>query len=465
MASTVSRWVIGLAAIVAAPLLSSCGKPGKEIAILGEDSANIQAMEQLRSGFEGSSDTKLRFEKVTYEDAETKAIQDFFNKSGKYDIVLQYNFLLSTFVRNKYVSPLSELKKGVPPAQLTFESDITPNGWKEVGYYYKPPYSTGSEIEPIGYPFAVNTMLLVYNKRMFSDPKAREAYVKRYPGEQLEPPQNWGDFRKVAEFFTDKKGPDPSTHTYGVVLQGAAGGWLYYEWMNLLFGTGGRTMEKQFGWMGGPKTPVELDSKIAVDAARLYTSLKAFNAGDALTTQPAQQIERLREGKVAMALMWTDYVPELIQLAKPQEERLRVTADFGFAPIPGKVSMLAGGAYFVNAQSKNKAEAFRYIIHLMQRDTQVALARRGLASPLDSVYDDEGVKALPYAAALRASQRRGVYMNEAGPDASLVRTVVEKYLQQAWRGDIDEEKALQKARAEIEASRGKIFDQIAISSR
>lgn len=459
------RWS-GFAALCAAIIFfGSRGPVDKEIVILGENSANIHAMEQTRSSFESKSNPKLRFEKVSFEDAEAKAIQDFYNKTGTYDIVLQYNFLLSSFVRNDYVSPVVELKKGIPLSKLVFEQDIFPVGWKEVGYYYKPPYKMDSEFEQIGYPFALNTMLLVYNKKMFEDRGAQQAYAARNAGKSLLPPKTWDEFLSVAAFFTDKSNGDPSLHTYGVVMEGAADGWLYYEWMNFLFGHGGRTMDKQFGWMGGRETPILLDSPAAISAGKYYVALKPYNAGDFFVTKPEQQIDRLRSGRVAMAIMWSDYIPELIELSKPEKERSTVSSNFGFVPIPGNVSMLAGGSFFVNKYSKKKSEAFEYIIHLMQRDSQIEMARQGLASPLDSVYDDPGVKALPYTDALRTSLRRGVYMNEAGPDASLVRDVIEKYMQQAWRGEIDIEIALKKAKAEIEAMRGKVFDRFQLNAK
>ena len=463
MPHTISRYLT--CALIVAALISGCGKSSKEIVILGEDSANINAMEQLRASFESTGTTKLRFEKVSFDDAETKALQDFFNKTGNYDIVLQYNFLLSSFVRNEYVSPLAELKKGVSAEDLAFENDIFPVGWKEVGYYYKKPFSPDSEIEPIGYPFALNTMLLVYNKKMFADPQAKLAYADRHNGQALEPPRSWEDLQSVAEFFTTNKSPgDRSLQTYGIVLEGAADGWLYYEWMNFLFGQNGQLMNKQFGWMGGGNTPVLVDSPAAIAAAKAYLSLRAYNAGDFFTTKPEQQIERLMSGKVAMAIMWSDYIPDLIQLSKPEDKRDSTANDFGFAPIPGNVSMLAGGSFFVNKNSKNKDEAFRYIIHLMQKKSQVELAKKGLASPLDSVYDDPGVKSLPYAAALRASLRRGVYMNEAGPEANAIRSVIEKYIQAAWKNEIDVEVALRKAKAEIEASRDKVYYQLQLKA-
>ena len=461
----VFRWACLVGICAALACLTGCGKAEKEIVVLGENSANINAMEQTRNSYQSKEGYKLRFEKVSFEDAETKAVQDFYNKTGTYDIVLQYNFLLSSFVRNDYVSPISELKKGVAPSRLAFERDIFPVGWKEVGYYFKPPYKKDSEFEQIGYPFALNTMLLVYNKKMFEDPAAKQAYAAHNKGKTLQPPKSWDDFLALAAFFTDKSKGDPSLRSYGVVLEGAADGWLYYEWMNFLFGQGGRTMDKQFGWMGGRDTPLSLDSPAAIAAGKYYLALKPYNAGDFFVTKPEQQIERMRSGRVAMAIMWSDYVPELIELSKPEKERSPTAGDFGFAPIPGPVSMLAGGSFFVNRHSKKKAEAFNYIVHLMQRDTQVEMAKRGLASPLDSVYDDPAVRALPYADALRASLRRGVYMNEAGPDASLVREIIEKHLQQAWKGELNIEVALKKAKAEIEASRGSVFDRFQLNTK
>ena len=282
--------------------LSGCNKAPRDVVILGEDSANINAMEQMRAKFESTGSTKLKFEKVSFADAETKATQDFFNQTGHYDVVLQYNFLLSTFVRNGYVSTLTELTKGVSKVELAFKAELFPAGWKEVGYYYQPPYTPQANAEPIGYPFALNTMLLVYNKDLFENPDRIRAYAVRSGGKALAPPKTWEEFRGIAEFFTDTTNVDSKKHTHGVVMQGASDGWLYYEWMNFLFGQGGRTMDKATGWMGGRDTPILLDSPEAIAAAKYYVALKPYNAGDFFATQPEQQLARLRTGNVAMVL-------------------------------------------------------------------------------------------------------------------------------------------------------------------
>ena len=55
----------------------------------------------------------------------------------------------------------------------------------------------------------------------------------------------------------------------------------------------------------------------------------------------------MKNGNVAMAIIWSDLAYDLIKLKNNNfDER------FGFAPIPGNKSGLAGGSFFINKQSK-----------------------------------------------------------------------------------------------------------------
>ncbi|MDR3047416.1 MAG: extracellular solute-binding protein, partial [Bacteroidales bacterium] len=226
--------------IIALLLISvSCQRQVK-LTVLGEDSSNLQAMEVLKGEYERDNKVKIAFRPNTFEDAFNKANQDFKHHTGQYDIVLQLNFALSSYVRNGYVYCVDEL------LEMTNEQDNTSfqdsllfqNAWKEVGWYYENPSNPQKGArKKIGYPFATNTMLLAYNKRMFEDPNKQKAYKVKY-GEDLAVPTTWEQFRNVAEFFT-------TSNTYGVCMQGATDGWLYYEYCNYLFGMGGSVFDKQ----------------------------------------------------------------------------------------------------------------------------------------------------------------------------------------------------------------------------
>jgi ABC-type glycerol-3-phosphate transport system substrate-binding protein len=420
-----------------------------QITILGENAATIQAMMALENQYEmNNSNIDLDFKPNSYDDAFGKANQDFANGTGLYDIVMQYNFSLSSFVRNNYVYPMDELLKDIPDSLKAFEKDIFPYAWKEVGYYYKNWQKPSGEMIKVGYPWASNTMLLMYNKSMFDDIKQKQAYKKKY-NEELQVPITWEQFFRVAEFFTQ-----PENKTNGVCLQGAAGGWVYFEWMNFLFGMGGKMMQKEYGWQGDGNTKILLNTPEALKAVKLYRSLKPFNAGNYTNVEQTEQMKIMMAGKTAMSIVWSDLIFSSIKTTNG------FNSNYGFAPIPGNVSILAGGAFFINRKTKNPKESMRYIVDLMQPKMQIEMAKRGLCSSLKSVYDDIEVQKIPYTNALKTSLNRGVYTLEAGPDANMISEKVTNYMQKVWNDEETPEQALIKLQAEIESERKIIFGNL-----
>jgi len=437
---------------IAATFLTSCNSCNKKqvtLTMLGENSSNLQAMEALKSDYEKNSNVKIEFKPNTFEDAFNKANQDFANKTGLYDIVLQYNFSLSSFVRNGYVSNIDELSKGIPADQKSFENDLFPNAWQEVGYYYKNSLNISEGTMKVGYPFAANSMLLVYNKEMFENAGNKAEYKKKYK-EELTVPTDWEHYKRAAEFFTN-----PNKKTFGVCMQGAASGWLYYEYCNFLFSMGGTVFEKQRGWNGDVNTPLKITSTEAVAATNYYKSLKPFNGGNFTTIDATEQTKLLKNGNIAMGIVWSDYLYSFTYDANGA-----IDNRFGFAPIPGSKSTLAGGSFYINKQSKNPQEAVKYVMSLMQKPNQIALAKKGLCSPLKSTYDDPEVQKIPYANALKTSLDRGVYMFEAGPESDLVSQTLTNYLQQFWNGKLTAEEALTKASEDITKGRVDIYKNL-----
>jgi ABC-type glycerol-3-phosphate transport system substrate-binding protein len=152
--------------------------------------------------------------------------------------------------------------------------------------------------------------------------------------------------------------------------------------------------------------------------------------------------------------MWSDYVYDLVRHDGKADDR------FGFAPIPGNKSMLAGGIYYINRKSKHPKEAIDYVINVMQQKNQVEHMKRGLCSALKTAYDDPEVQGLPYTDALRQSLERGVYMVEAGPDADAISEIITQYLQRMWRNEIAAEEGLKSAKRDIQAKRAEIYQNL-----
>ena len=423
----------GLAAATSIFGLTGCFQNHK-LRLIGEDSSNLKAIQALFDGFEQSSGLPVEAELLDFETMGKQADIDLSRQgSGRFDIVCQYNFALTPYVKNNYVLDVAALKKAAPGVDFAFESDILPNIWHELGYY-APANQPVSTARPIAYPFAANTMILVCNRKVLATPKIRSALDQAF-GAGFTTPNSWEDLVRAALTISDA---DPFYK--GIVLQGAAGSWLYYEWMNFLFGVGGKVMSKPWGWASDLETPLQLRSPKTAQAAKLYLALKPANAGDFFAVDAVQQRDIMLEGKTAFAIMWTDYIPDLA---------LKNREDFGFVPVPGRLSMIAGGSFFVSRKTSQPANVAALISYLMRPNIQKRLALTGLFPPTRTAMNDPDVLALPYMPAVRESHDRGVYMDEAGPDADVISTKITDVLQAAWKGEFGPEEVGPRAAAAI----------------
>ncbi len=431
--------------------LVQCGQKNKktEISIIGETTSTIEALMSVEKEYERlNPNIDLIFHPNTFDDAFNKINQDFANHTGLYDIVMQYNFSLSSFVRNNYVYNPNELMEGISQEFLSFEADLFDKTWKTVGHYYNDFKDPSKGIQKVGYPYVANSILLMYNKEMFENEETRQEFQSKY-GFELAPPNTWEEFYKVAEFFTnDKKG------TKGVCLEGASGSMLYFEFANYLHSMGGKVLEKELGWEGDANTPVVLNSPESLKALQFFRSLKPFNRGNFIDVEQFKEMQFMLEGKTAMSLSWEDVISMKVQNEPDFSNK------FGFAPIPGEKSVIGGGAFFINRDSKHPKEAFEFIIYLMQKSTQKELALKGLSTPLESVYDIPEVKEVAHMNALKESlQRGGIYL-EAGPASDMIAETLSTYIQRVWNDELTAEEALEKAHEEISIKRAEIYKKL-----
>ena len=153
-----------------------------------------------------------------------------------------------------------------------------------------------------------------------------------------------------------------------------------------------------------------------------------------------------------MAIIWSDYSWGLIDKGNGEIDKR-----FGFAPTPGDKSMIAGGSYFINKQSKKAKEAFTYVTNLLQKENQIKMIQQGLCAPTMSAYDALEAQKVSYVPALKKSLLRAEYMLEAGPDADLINNIVTTYIQKIWNDEIGISEGLKAAKSEIEKDRKPLF--------
>ena len=84
------------------------------IVVLCEDTSNTQAMQRSKGYFEKREGIAVEYDLNSFEVAGQKANQDLSNGTGLYDILLQYNFSLASFVLNDWVLKIDDFNKVLP---------------------------------------------------------------------------------------------------------------------------------------------------------------------------------------------------------------------------------------------------------------------------------------------------------------------------------------------------------------
>jgi ABC-type glycerol-3-phosphate transport system substrate-binding protein len=395
------------------PLLSA------SIKVLAEDVPTTRSMRELslRKNSEANP-TTIQFELMPYEAMIEKADLDLFGGSGIYDLILQYNTALASYISHNVVISLAELKAKFPNQLVKgffpFEVDLFQNCWKEVGWYQD---AAGVDIEAYAIPFTANTMILAYNKELFSNETYKRQYWDIY-NVDLASPKTWQEFKRIVAFFHR-----PDQKIYGICLQGAPY-FIYHEWANFAYSFGGGLMKKRWGWEDSKAVQCILNAPETIQATQFYVELKKYDASnDFYKTDAMTQVEVLKEKNCALALIWSDVAYSLAY------ENGEISEKYDFAPIPGPVSMLAGGSFYINRQGKNVESVMKFVLDQMQKETQVILMKNGLCSPLRSIYDFEEIQKIPYANALKTSLEKGIYMLEAGHNSDHIIRNMSKILQ------------------------------------
>src|SRR5947209_4633913 len=101
--------LIGGAVLVGYVIKKDLATPKEQLVVFGEDSSNFQAYRTLTEEFGAKTGIQLKFDGATFEQSIQKADADFRNGKGGYDIVLQYNFSLAPYVKNKYVAEIGDV--------------------------------------------------------------------------------------------------------------------------------------------------------------------------------------------------------------------------------------------------------------------------------------------------------------------------------------------------------------------
>lgn len=371
--------VLAFAAIFGAAFMPQETAGPVTLRVEADATSAADAMEKSTEAFTRQTGIQVVVEKLGYKASSAKAAEDLASKDGKYDIVIQNNDALRKFATQNLIYSVDELEK-VSGKKADFEDDLYPNAWHGLSWYQGVRY---------GYPLAANTMFVLYRKDVLDNPAEKQAFHARYRYD-LAPPQDWKQYRDIAEFFNR-----PDQKFYGTLLQGKRFPGIWFEWLNFAYSFGGGVMQKDHSWEYGP---VIINSPDTIQGTEFYNSLKQFSPPGVSNFTWDDAVGQMRDGHIFMCLLWSD---ALFHVIDPKNST--VIGKIGYVQLPagkaGRVAQIAGSTYLVSRNSKHPSEAFQFELWMLNRDNQIQQELAGGASARKSVYQDPKVLELPYALA------------------------------------------------------------------
>ena len=259
---------LGMAGTAQAWSLEQAAAPyeGVTIRTIGEALPPLEAMAELKGEFEERTGIELVIEMYEHSEAVNKVMLDLNSRRGRYDFILQPHRELGRFVENGHVVALDQFMNdpALRDPEFNPQEVLYDRLWKEISWYDSKMY---------GFPFTALTMYMWYRKDLAEDPAEREGFKAKF-GYDLQPAQNWDQYRDLAEWFTR-----PEEGLYGTALQGKRHEALWYEWLNFLYSFGGDMMEVEAGSECGP---IIVNSPEAVASLEYYKSLMQYSPPDTL---------------------------------------------------------------------------------------------------------------------------------------------------------------------------------------
>lgn len=322
---------------------------------------NADALHELAQNFMAKNpDVQIEVTPLSWEVLYPRILQDLTSGAGSFDVTT-WDLMTAGAIAPGMLDLDAFAKEHPELVDPNFDdADFIPTARYVYGFW---------KDKRIGYPFYGAAMFFFYRKDLFNDPSLQEKFKAQY-GRDLTVPKTWEEAKEVAKFFTKKFNPDSPTE-YGIALMFPRTHTLFYMYLNF-FAPYRRSKEgiAKFGnvdldwgdYFTADGLPA-FNSEEGVRAVQDMMDLMQY-APDPLGSDYGETLEAFGKGMVAMVPQWTACLASWKEspVLQPFEEKVGVAVMPGGAPVSG------GWGLGINAASKNKEVAFRFIQYATSKE-------------------------------------------------------------------------------------------------
>jgi multiple sugar transport system substrate-binding protein len=301
-----------------------------------------------------------------------------------------------------------------------------------------------------GLPLDVSNHFLFYRddliSQLLSDPDWQAKYTalaKEHLGKDLKPkdPKDWNydDYMATALFFTKEYNPDSPTE-YGTALQLKNLIYNVMLWDDVLWAYGGNWFDAD--------GKVSIESLAAKEALGVYDKMieLKLTPPDSGNYEYPETNAALETGKAAIALQWSAAYHELNDPAQsPVAGKIAAT----HMPGEGHPTMVQSVGIGLNAASKNKDAAIKWMTYLSTEDAMRRYAEAGGIPPVESVLTGLGEQRPELPEVAVDIKEYGYALPVTAHTLAIEQALIEEF-SAVWAGIKSEDEALKDAQAALE---------------
>jgi multiple sugar transport system substrate-binding protein len=298
--------------------------------------------------------TKVEIVQAPYNDLFEKAANAGQTKSGVFDIILMDDPWIPFFAENGHLEDLTAYFKKANMSGP--DSDFLSKSLA----ICRNPYNTGPYV---CLPYVGNAQMFFYD-------------AAKYKEAGVDAPKTWDDVLKAAKTLTDKGGG----RYFGYVFRGGQGNPVVADFMPIFWSYGASLFSAD-------RTKVTLDTPEAKKAMDTFMALKA-TAPPGVESYQADEVGRaLAAGTAASSINWPNWVATF---EDPSQSKM--VGKISYSPIPSGTkpgsSEIGHWTMGIMAASKNKQEAFDFMVWATSKEQIKISATRGNPPVRASVFTD-----------------------------------------------------------------------------
>lgn len=361
----------------------------------------------------------------------TDKIQLDLNNTHNYDVILAPIAFLHSYASAGKVMDLSDLISEYASESYDLD-DFLPGLFETYGYY---------EGKLVAIPYKPDVELLFYRKDLFEDQANKDVYKEKY-GAELKVPETNEELLQVAEFFTKSENPDsPVDYGYSTNMLKGTTRLLFYN-------RGGDDIDEEL--------KPNMNNEAGVKALNYVMDLQQYAPAEWMQMGWDEANQFFANGNAAMMEQW----PGLWLTC--QGEGSAVKDKVGVAVAPGQTPVLGGWGAGVASESEEQELAWKFIEFMTSKDGELLKIENTMDPCRTSTYEIEGVASSSelYGALMESLNYAKTLADVDVPYiSSQLCDVMETHIQDALKGTITVEEALQNMESDFNTEIGRITEE------